>query len=97
MGRVLNVVAVVVKRRRITVDRGKEFLLELGRLNVRIAPPPAVADFPHLQGFAASRGLTAYDAAYLDLAMRLSLPLASMDDQLRAASLREGLEVLGQT
>jgi predicted nucleic acid-binding protein len=39
-------------------------------------------------------GLTAYDAAYLDLAMRLALPLATRDAALRRAASAVGLRVL---
>ena len=38
--------------------------------------------------------LTAYDAAYLDLAMRLGLPLATGDRSLRAAAERVGVVLL---
>jgi predicted nucleic acid-binding protein len=41
------------------------------------------------------RGLTAYDAVYLDLALRRSLPLATRDKALQAAAQRAGLEVAG--
>ena len=40
--------------------------------------------------------LTAYDAAYLELARRRSLPLASLDQQLRAAARTLGTTLLGQ-
>ena len=43
---------------------------------------------------AAAHQLTAYDAAYLDLAKRLSLPLATRDDDLRRAALNEGIRIL---
>jgi predicted nucleic acid-binding protein len=49
-----------------------------------------------LQALAVRHSLTAYDAAYLDLALRLSLPLATTDGDLCKAALVEGLEVLGQ-
>jgi predicted nucleic acid-binding protein len=39
--------------------------------------------------------LTLYDAAYLELALRRGLPLASLDSELRAAAQAEGLIVLG--
>jgi predicted nucleic acid-binding protein len=39
--------------------------------------------------------LTAYDAAYLELAMRLGLPLATGDRSLRAAAERSGVVLLG--
>ncbi|MDZ4800583.1 MAG: type II toxin-antitoxin system VapC family toxin [Bryobacteraceae bacterium] len=39
--------------------------------------------------------LTLYDAAYLELALRRGLPLASLDRELRGAALAEGVAVLG--
>ncbi len=39
--------------------------------------------------------LTAYDAAYLELAMRLGLPLATGDRKLRTAAQRVGVGLLG--
>jgi len=39
-------------------------------------------------------GLTIYDAAYLELALRRGLPLATLDEQLRAAMHRAGGQVL---
>ncbi len=38
--------------------------------------------------------LSSYDAAYLELAMRLGLPLATLDKQLRKAAQAEGVAVL---
>jgi predicted nucleic acid-binding protein len=91
---ILNVVGVTIRRRRITGDRGREFLTLLAKLNVKIDRPPQVTDFPRLHALANSRELTAYDAAYLDLAKRLSLPLATCDAGFRKAALAEGLAVL---
>ena len=39
--------------------------------------------------------LTLYDAAYLELAQRRSLPLATLDRDLRAAALAVNVELLG--
>jgi predicted nucleic acid-binding protein len=39
--------------------------------------------------------LTLYDAAYLELALRRGLPLASLDAELRVAAQAEGVVVLG--
>ena len=38
--------------------------------------------------------LSAYDAVYLDLARRERLPLATLDDRLRAAAARAGVQLL---
>jgi len=40
--------------------------------------------------------MTAYDAAYLELARRKHYPLATLDKELIAAARREGIMVLGQ-
>lgn len=43
---------------------------------------------------ARSRDLTTYDAAYLEVAVRLGLPLATLDADLRLAAEAEGVERL---
>ena len=43
-----------------------------------------------------THGLTSYDAAYLDLALRRQLPIASLDDELRQAAVRLGVELSGK-
>jgi predicted nucleic acid-binding protein len=40
-------------------------------------------------------GLTLYDAAYLELAQRRKLPLATLDRQLHDAALKAGTRTLG--
>jgi len=48
----------------------------------------------HLESGVAPR-LTVYDATYLELALRLSLPLATLDGDLRKAAELEGVLLLG--
>jgi len=43
---------------------------------------------------ARAESLSAYDAAYLDLAMRLEIPLATLDKKLAAAAAKNGVTVL---
>jgi predicted nucleic acid-binding protein len=40
--------------------------------------------------------LTVYDAIYLELALRLKFPLATLDDALRNAAQQEGVPLLGK-
>jgi predicted nucleic acid-binding protein len=89
---ILNTVAVVIKRGRITADRGKEFLEQLSTLNFKVENPPLIADFPRLHTLASRSQLTAYDVAYLDLAKRLSLPLATRDSDLARAAVAVGVK-----
>lgn len=46
---------------------------------------------------ARTRGLSTYDAAYLELAVRLGLPLASLDRELNEAAVAEGVERFSPT
>ena len=52
--------------------------------------------FPIKHALATARSfkLSAYDAAYLDTARRNGLPLATLDQSLRAAAARAGVEVV---
>jgi predicted nucleic acid-binding protein len=50
--------------------------------------------FTRILDLARAEGLTAYDAAYLELAMRLGVPLASKDRALCDAAERVGVTVL---
>jgi len=51
-------------------------------------PGRAWSDILHV---ARSYDLSAYDAAYLELAIRLGLPLASLDDRLKATAASAGV------
>ncbi|HEY3826355.1 MAG TPA: type II toxin-antitoxin system VapC family toxin [Bryobacteraceae bacterium] len=44
---------------------------------------------------AAASGLTLYDASYLELAIRRTLPLASLDEELRRAAKTSGVRLMG--
>jgi len=46
---------------------------------------------------AARHRLTTYDAAYLELAQRRGLPLATLDKELRDAATAEGVLLLGRS
>ena len=43
---------------------------------------------------ARKHGLTAYDAAYLELARRMAVPLATLDNALAAAAVADGVAVV---
>ena len=48
-----------------------------------------------LMSLARERNLTVYDAAYLELAMREGLPLATLDRALEKAAIAEGVALFG--
>jgi predicted nucleic acid-binding protein len=50
--------------------------------------------FYSVRTLARSSGLTSYDASYLELAMRLGLPLATLDKDLANASTSVGVQLI---
>ena len=63
----------------------------LSSLPIAIDDETAERAFPAIIGLAPGHGLTSYDAAYLDLAVRRGLPLASLDRDLRKAAQAVGV------
>jgi predicted nucleic acid-binding protein len=61
------------------------FLQSLAALDIRVDDETASRVLTDVHGLAVQFRLTSYDAAYLELAQRRKLPLATLDDELRAA------------
>jgi predicted nucleic acid-binding protein len=55
----------------------------------------AVPDSDNVMALARRHRLTVYDAAYLELALRQALPLATLDKPLAAAARAEGVPLVG--
>ena len=51
--------------------------------------------FTQLLALCRTHRLTSYDAIYLDLAVRRSLPLVTLDDDLRKRAKKLGISLLG--
>lgn len=73
------------KRKRISKGLVQIFLDDLATLPIVLERFPAGIIFDRIQRLSREYGLTAYDAAYLDLALDGSLPLATLDEDLRRA------------
>ena len=73
------------RRKRIALDQIDGFLTRLKTLPIDAAQqtPSEILELPNI---ANAHGLTNYDAAYLALAMRFKLPLATNDSNLRKAA-----------
>jgi predicted nucleic acid-binding protein len=67
-----------------------EFLEALDGLHIVLSDPPSYAEVYRL---AEAHDLTVYDAAYLELAQREGLPLASLAKRLNRAAATLGLEL----
>lgn len=82
---VLNALLVGEKRKRISRELVRSFLDDLARLPIVLEQFPAAIVFDRVQHFSRLHGLTAYDAAYLDLAADSGFPLATLDEDLMRA------------
>jgi len=91
---VANALTVSVRRERISAAHRIAFLDQLARLNIASDAHTDAHAWNATLALADLHGLTVYDAAYLELAQRLRLPLASLDMALVRAALAAGVTVL---
>jgi predicted nucleic acid-binding protein len=89
-----NVLALSERRRRITAAEIAQFIALLTTLDLEIDGESASLAFTRILDLSREQRLTCYDAAYLELAMRLGVPLASKDADLCDAAERLGVSVL---
>jgi predicted nucleic acid-binding protein len=91
----LNALLMGERRKRITPELTRAFLEDLDRLPVDVDRPAGSAVVFHTtQVLCRRHALTAYDAAYLELAIRENQPLATLDEALRRAAIAESVFVL---
>ena len=88
---VRNTLVTSERRKRITPDQAIQVLARLDELPLRLDVTPNSAV---VMALARQHGLTVYDAAYLEVALRLVLPLATLDRALAAAAPAAGVELL---
>jgi predicted nucleic acid-binding protein len=82
----LNALLTAQRRGRIGAAERRELLGLLHQLPIEIDGETAAQAWSAIQTIAETQGLTAYDAAYLELALRLGVPLATNDKALAAAA-----------
>jgi len=81
------------KRKRIRQKQVDEYLRRLQALPIQVEHVDLWANVA-LESQARRWNLPAYDAAYIDLALRKKLPLATADDDLKRTANAEGIQVL---
>ncbi len=91
---IANALALAERRKRITLDGTAEFLETLRCLPIQIERREPQWVWQATIALARHHRLTAYDAAYLDLAKREQLSLATLDHDLQAAGLALGVPAL---
>lgn len=93
---VANALQMSVRRKRITPAVRTEYLNELRELPIRTDSETSTQAWGHTLALSDQHRLTVDDAAYLELALRRTLPLATLDRELRAAAVAEDIPLLGQ-
>lgn len=92
---VANSLTMAARRGRIDLSFRDEALADLDMLGIEIDGQTDAHAWGSTLRIADRFRLTVYDAAYLELAVRLSLPLATLDQALRNAAIRVGVPLLG--
>lgn len=89
---VANVCLMLEKGRHETFQRVMQFLHNVGKLPISVDPKTHLHVFDRVISVARQYELTAYNAAYLELAIRKNCPMATNDKKLKkAAQLTVGL------
>ena len=79
------------RRKLLTTAERKKVLEKLSALTFNVDEDSGRAAFQKTSDLAEKHNLSIYDAAYLEIALRRKLPLASRDEPLRRAAKRSGV------
>lgn len=91
---IANALLVAVRRKLMTEAHRQSGLALLNQLRFVVDHETCHLAFSTISDLAARYSLSAYDAAYLELARRKSLPLGSRDESLQAAARKAGVKLL---
>jgi len=90
---VRNGLVMAERRARATENQTARFLREVSRLAITLDNSPNEAD---VLALARRHRLTVYDAAYLELALRDSQPIATLDTALARTARKEAVPLIGE-
>lgn len=88
-------VAKVESKCLVTEADSQRFIALLGRLNIETDQATAAHALGDTLNLARRYKLSAYDAAYLELALRRGVPLATLDADLAKAATTAGFPIFG--
>ena len=88
---VANALLVGERRGRTTPADTAHFLAILGTFPITIDDETVARAWVETMHLARAHKLSAYDASYLELAMRLGLPIATLDEKLKTAATAVGV------
>jgi predicted nucleic acid-binding protein len=90
---ITNAVLIAERRKRIKQAEIRRFVELLDGLTVIIDSQSVTESVSNILPLAREYGLSAYDAAYLDVAVRQGVPLATLDSALQKAGRKAGIEI----
>ena len=90
---VANVLLMAERRKRSNHTRATKWLRYLLALPIAVDPETSSRAFDPILNLTRTHKLTTYDGAYLELAVRRGLPLATLDDELRKAAQLAGVSI----
>ena len=93
---IANVLEMGVRRGRHDAAFREVTLADLALLSIQVDPHANDRAWGATIRLAERHRLTVYDAAYLELALRRGLPLATLDRELRVAATAENVALLGE-
>jgi predicted nucleic acid-binding protein len=92
---VANAMRVAYRQKRVSLDVVLKNLEQLNVFNIQVAPEDLGQEVPtRILQFSLKHDLSSYDASYLYIAERMSLPLATLDKNLRRAALSAKIKLL---
>jgi len=91
---VANAILSAERKKRLTVAQGTAFLRRVSGFPISLDTMPVGHAFNQILSVGRQHELTAYDAAYLELALRQNLPLATLDEALRRAARAAGVRLV---
>jgi predicted nucleic acid-binding protein len=91
--KIANAVLVGERKKRLNQPEIKSFTTLLESLAIVQDAQPICDSIGSVLPLARAHGLTAYDAAYLELSIRHSAPLATLDGNLRKAAKESGIKL----
>lgn len=91
---VANGLLVAERRGRVRAQEVPSLVRFMLALPIAVDPPERARGLTSVHRLARTHGLSAYDAAYLELAVRHGVPLATLDTALRGAAESEGVAPL---
>jgi predicted nucleic acid-binding protein len=94
---ITNALLVAERRKRIKQSAIRQFVELLNGLTVVMTSQSVTESVSNILPLAREYSLSAYDAAYLDVALRHGAPLATLDNNLQKAGRQAGIEIFSRS